>query len=181
MQLSSQSIAFLKSTDSDSGAPQEPSTWRLNYARLFCELYEVIRSANASLDDLSLGKWSMNYNSEGRNQALSFTFRLDSDIISDRSKVTIQIEPHGTSSIEVSSMDCAETSPLVNEELKSFYLSPSYKRYFAPHTRHLDKGIRTIIPRKQITSRHFGAYVIHLLQMARPYLIATCRSHAHAA
>lgn len=169
--LSHQSINFLKRIKSMDQTESIDPSWRLHYTRLFCELYDIIRTAHDSLSDMDMGKWSVSYDGEELKNTLSFAFSLSLSNEEYLPKIKISINPYGDSYIEIPTIESKKLRQQTDDELIHFYQSPAYKRYFAPHT-DSTVGLKTVIPLKQITSRHFEAYLLHLLKMMKPYLAA---------
>lgn len=173
--LSIKSINFLKKIKSLDETDQTDPSWRLHYTRLFCELYDIIRTAHDSLSDMDMGKWSVSYDGEEVENTLSFAFSLNLAKEEYLPKIKISINPYGESFIEIPLIESKKLRKQTDDALSNFYQSPAFKRYFAPYT-DSTVGLKTIIPVKQITSRHFEAYLLHLLKMMKPYLAALSKA-----
>lgn len=169
--LSYQSLSFLKEIKKHSPSEQADPTWKLHYTRLFCDLYDVIRSVHESLNDLNTGRWAISYDGNNDQDELSFCFSLNLSEDDFLPKIKIYINPFGESSIEIPKIDSKRLQEKMEKSLESFYPTAAYKRYFAQHENE-NVGLKTVIPVKQITSSHLDDYLTHLIKMMNPYLTA---------
>ena len=171
--LSIPSVDFIKQCRRGHMNIEDPS-WHQAYARLFCEMYDIIRHTKVFLDDMALGKWSISY--DGHDQdGLSFSFQLEEIKKIQGARIVIKIQPLKTSYIEAYS-----PSDMPTRQLSSFNSSPAYRRYFSKESNG-NHHIKTVIPQAQITSRYFGDYVNHLITMMRPFLQAMSMKQLQAA
>lgn len=166
--LSPESIDFLRQIKNQNISKSKQDAWGKHYTRLFCDLYDIISKANKRLNDFALGKWNISYDTKDDDMTLVFEYALLPSQSETKPSISITIEPFGESSIEVNHPEY-----LCPVKSKSFYQSAAYKRYFEQYQT-LTSGLKTVISRRQITSRHFGSYLEHLLTMMKPYLEASC-------
>lgn len=167
--LSPESIAFLRRIQHQGISRSQHDTWSKHYTRLFSDLYEIINEANKTLNNFALGKWNISYESMDSDKPLAFEYALKSSELEASPSIKITIEPVGISTIELT-----QPEHLCPVKSKTFYQSSAYKRYFEPHQT-LRTGLKTVIAQRQLTSRHLGSYIKHLLTMMKPYLEASCQ------
>ncbi len=163
--LSPESIGFLRNIKNKSIAQDNSESWGNLYTRLFCDLFNIVRSANEELNDFAIGKWFITYENTDDQSELSFRFALSLSNEKKAPEIQITIQPFGESSIEVLPVDNRK----MDFNLTGFYNSGAYKRYFQDY-KDESLGLKTVISSKQITSRHFGDYIVHLLTMMKPYI-----------
>ena len=172
--LSHESQSFLRNLRNVPANEGEDPTWKIQYATLFSEFFNVIGTATDSLSELSLGKWSLCYESDDA-QNLAFTFRLNHSKQEALPQMVIRMEPFGESFIAVSGCSKDRVAEDSNDpRLTSFFDSSAYKRYFSPY----ESGkyhLKTVLPQRQIMSRHLGDYMNHLFRMMQPYLLVICK------
>ena len=167
--LSNESRAFLSRLRRLPESERKDDMWKVSYAQLFCELYELIDNAAQSLNKLALGKWSVSYEGED-SRSLAYSFRLAIQGTQPYPSILIKIHPFSQSSIEVLGQYHDIALGKAGNQIKiSFFNSPAYKRYFAPFTQ-ASFDLKTKIPKNQVLSRDFGNYITHLLKMMQPYL-----------
>lgn len=163
--LSPESIEFLRNVKNNKVNKDQSESWDDSYTRLFCDLFNIIRSVNEELNDFAVGKWFISYENTEDQSELSFRFSLSLSNDKNTPEIQICIQPFGESSIEAIPIGDRK----VNSNLEQFYNSVAYKKYFQDY-KDQSKGIKTVISSKQITSRYFGDYVVHLLTMMKPYI-----------
>jgi len=165
--LSPSSLRFLQQIKRDPSASKINENYGQAYTQLFCELYDIMRDVKKSLENDDIGTWTLTYQGSELDRSLSFSFNFNKVIGSRSIDLNLTINPHSTSSISFSS----DIPSLIHssDALAEFRTSPAYRRYFEPHTSSLDH-LRTEISQRQINSRHFGDYLIHICDMALPYI-----------
>lgn len=168
-QLSPESMDFLRQIKIQNISKSKKGTWSQQYTRLFVDLYDIIGEANKTLNDFALGKWNISYDPKDDDSKLVFEYALLPSQHETKPSINITIEPFGKSTIEVT-----HPEHLCPVKSKTFYQSSAYKRYFERHET-LASGLVTVIAQRQITSRHFGSYLEHLLTMMKPFLEASCQ------
>ena len=168
MKLSNQSRKYIVERRRSDQELKNDSSQSLNQARLFCELYEIISIATDELNKMTRGHWSVCYQGEDQ-QTLAFHFRLHQSVEDFYPNITIQIEPAGISYIRVQTDPSKNVLSSLDSEIAQFFNSPAYRRYFAPHSNSLSDLVTTI-PSRQIISRDFGSYLVHLFEMMGPYI-----------
>lgn len=173
--LSPASIRFLQRSQQLSPADKGYESYGQAYTQLFCELYDIMREMKVALEEQGLGLWTLTYDGDKLDRSLSFSFNLGQEFVKSTINLHLVFNPHGASSLSVSS-DIA-VDRINQEELKAFFRSPAYKRYFKPHS-FQGKNLETHIAQRQIGSRHLGDYLKHLIEMAGPY-IKCLREAAH--
>jgi len=166
--LSPESIDFLKRIKIQNNTESKKDNWGQQNTKLFSDLYDIIGQSVTGLKDFALGKWNIIYNDTDDDRSLVYEFALSQSKDLDKLVINITIAPFGQSTIEIT-----HAESLCPVDAKSFYQSSTYHRYFEPHQSKTD-GLMTVISQKQITSRHLGAYLEHLLTMMKPYLRAAC-------
>ena len=167
--LSLKSRDFIRQIKRSGNTTEDLKDQRLQYARLFCDLYDVIGIASDTLSELSLGKWSVCYESEDIDN-LAFHFRLGLTEHKLYPHIKMVIAPFGTSSIEILSGPEGYSSDIWESPVvRDFMNSPAYKKYFQGNQEG-EYDLKTVIPQRQITSRYFGDYLSHLLSLMMPFI-----------
>jgi len=168
--LSLESIQFLKKIKAGEYSSIKEKKFHQAYTQLFCELFDVIREVKSSLEEKGLGIWTLTYKGAKLDKAVSYKYNLRQKNRESTIDIDLSIDPFGTTSLTISSG--INQYDIRTAGFQDFFSSPAFKRYFAPL--HKDpRQIQTIVPQKQITSRHFGDYIIHLCHMAIPYIISS--------
>jgi len=165
--LSPASLTFLRQIKRNPMASLKQEAFEQSYTQLFCELYDIMRDVKASLDQQNVGSWILTYKGSELDRSLSFSFNLHMDFDNHSINVDLTINPFATSAISILSDIPAEN--ISAEAMKQFRNSPAYRRYFAPFTTSSNHLV-TEISQRQINSRHFGGYLIHICEMALPYI-----------
>lgn len=169
IKLSNESRSYISNLKNGAAVEGDNTDLRLNKARLFCELYGIINQATAVLSKSSMGRWSVCYQGENA-EGTGFDFRLQQSKKDLYPHVMIRIALNGNSSIEVLSRPNGASMAEKNIEVTRFLRSTAYKRYFEPYS-FGPYDLKAVIPSRQILSRDFGQYLVHLLEMMIPYLM----------
>ena len=165
--LSPSSLRFLQQLKRNPSTSKNEESYGQAYTQLFCELYDIMRDVKESLEKNDIGTWTLTYQGSELDRSLSFSFNFNRIIGSRSIDLNLTINPLSTSSISITSDIPSHIHS--SDALAEFRTSPAYRRYFAPHTSSLDH-LRTEISQRQINSRHFGDYLIHIGEMAMPYI-----------
>lgn len=175
LKLSIDSVRFLQEAKRTDAEKRKGVSWKKKYTRLFLELFDIVNNVGKAVNEVTMAKWKVIYEGNPLDEQLSYNFKIHLEEGGDTHVLQLDINPFGTSSLAMPLC----TSARSDEPLQSFFESPAYKRYFADHSDSIDH-LRTVISSKQITSRYFGEYLIHIVNMMRPYLSAICVKDKHA-
>ena len=159
--ISIESISLLRAIENGEVWP-----WSSAKAIIFEELYNIINGITEELDSFEIGSWKVNHLSNDQDKGnLSYEFNL----VSGNQNIKLQIDPLNKSflELELAESPCQQSLKVYHE----FFKSPAYKRYFFEHSTP-GKSLKTTFSKNQIRSRHFGAYLKHMMNMIKPMLCA---------
>lgn len=169
--ISLHSINFINSVLRNE-VKKEGDYWNKSVGILFSELHDIASIVADELCTYQMGSWKFTSgDNEINKNILTYHFR----IYNDQNDIDLTINPLGQSYLDITLKNYDK------DQLDKFYHSSARKRYFQNHSNNNLK-LRSVIPKSQVSSRHFGSYILHLIKSAKPVLCSEAkRQMQHAA